>query len=134
MTWIKDEEYENLFYKTKEFNGFKYYLGITVDNTYKSTKFFVQLSSGKKRKELEIFEEKENKSGGGFQALLWAKEEMLNFCYFFKEKYYMKEKAYLCVSWADNRRKKIYARTLLREGFYYGVIEGSEHLIKRIKL
>ena len=49
-----DKDYEGkVYYTTKDFNGCKYYLYISVYENSKSDKFWVSISSGKKRKEGE---------------------------------------------------------------------------------
>lgn len=59
---------------SRNFNGDIYTVLITVVYSYKSEKFWVAMSSGKKKAHREIFEDKEYKSKGGLEALLWAKK------------------------------------------------------------
>lgn len=130
MEWVKVPNMGETYYKTAVFNESTYYLEAYIESTYKTEKIWFALSSGKKRKELYIFEEKERKSKGGIQALLWAKKEMLGFIDFALNP--LNKKQYLCIRWADNRRRDIYARALMSEGFQFAVIEKEKVLIKKL--
>lgn len=61
MDWIKDKKYTNLYYISKQFNGFQYNAVMTLEESDKSVKYWFSISSGKKRKDFEIFEEKDTK-------------------------------------------------------------------------
>lgn len=130
MCWIKDNKYTNVYYQTKMFDKYKYNIFITLEETDKSLKYWIAISSGKKRKEFDIFEEKENKSLVGIKPLFWIKNEILEF-----PKYYTKgmtnKSQYICITWADNRRRNIYQR-LEREGFKFMNIGGEKCLVKKI--
>ena len=132
MNWIKDPKYINTYYTTEKFNGYQYNVLVIVEETDKSIKYWIHASSGKKRKEFEIFEDKENKSLGGIRALFFIKEAMFDFPRYFKERRYVGNKTcYLCVGWADNRRRKIYQR-LDKEGFQFMIEDGRKILMKKL--
>jgi hypothetical protein len=136
LVWLRyREQYEReegkVFYTCKEFNGCKYYLYVSVYENNKSDKFWISISSGKKRKDLHIFEEKENKSTGGLKALVWIKKSMLEFPNFYNRKNNSKKKQYICVSWADSRRRNIYQR-LIKDGFSFSIDDGEKILIKKL--
>jgi hypothetical protein len=133
MDWIKDPQYTNTYYTTKKFNGYQYNVLIITEETDKSFKYWVHVSSGKKRKEFEIFEDKENKSLGGIRSLFWIKEAMFDFYNYITKRRNLYNKAvYICVGWADNRRRNIYQR-LEKEGFQFSMENGKKILIKRLK-
>lgn len=129
-SWIKDSKYEDTYYCSKEFNGCTYLIQIWIWKYSKSIKYWVGLSSGKKKKELDIFEDKSNKSTGGIKALLWVKNTILEFPEYYK-KYTEGKQEYICISWADNRRRNIYER-LKSEGFRFMIVDGKKCLIKKI--
>jgi hypothetical protein len=132
MNWIKDPKYIKTYYTTEKFNGYQYNVLVIVEETDKSIKYWIHASSGKKRKEFEIFEDKENKSLGGIRALFFIKEAMFDFPRYFKERRYVGNKTcYLCVGWAENRRRKIYQR-IDKEGFQYMIEDGRKILMKKL--
>jgi len=132
MEWIKDPKYTNTYYTTKKFNDYQYNVIIITEETDKSLKYWVHVSSGKKRKEFEIFEDKENKSLGGIRALFWVKEAMFDFNDYITERRNLKNKnVYCCVGWADSRRRNIYQR-LEKEGFRFSMEDGKKILIKKL--
>ena len=132
MNWSKDKRYNNVFICSEYFNGYKYTVEITVEDKIKSLRFWVAVSSGKKRKDLNIFEEKENKSLGGIKALFWVKKAILHFPTFYTEGWRTENtKMYICVTWADSRRRDIYKR-LEKDGFYFMQIDGNKTLIKEV--
>ena len=116
MEWNKLEKYVDCFYTSKEFNGYTYNVIISVEKTDKSVKYYVAVSSGKKRKEFDIFEEKENKSFGGISALFWIREAIYDFPDFYSRNVDGRRQ-YICIGWADSRRKKIYKKYLEKGGF-----------------
>jgi len=130
MNWIKSTEYYDTYSCTEYFNEYKYTILIWVEKSHKSVKYWMGVSSGKKRRELEIFEEKEDKSLGGIEALLWVRNCFFDFPLFYAP-YVKGRKEYLCVSWADTRRKNIYKR-LEKYGFRFMVDQGQEVLIKKL--
>lgn len=87
MDWIKDTRYTNLYYVSKQFNGFTYNAVMTLEETDKSVKCYFSASSGKKRKEFEIFEDKDSKSFGGIKALFWLRDCLLDFPTFLRQNY-----------------------------------------------
>jgi hypothetical protein len=132
MDWIRDKDYEGkVYYTTKDFNGCKYYLYMSVYENSKSDKFWVSISSGKKRKDFHVFEPKENKSTGGLEALVWIKNTMLEFPEFYNSHRKITKSQYICVSWADSRRRDIYQR-LTKEGFVFTIDEGEKILMKKL--
>jgi hypothetical protein len=132
MEWIKDPLYTNTYYITEKFNGYQYNVLVITEETDKSVKYWVHTSSGKKRKEFEIFEDKENKSLGGVRALFWIKEAMYDFpIYFNKRRSVVNKREYICIGWADTRRRNIYQR-LEKEGFQFMVERGQKILMKKL--
>jgi len=132
MEWIKDPKYTNTYYTTKKFNDYQYNVIIITEQTNKSIKYWIHVSSGKKRKEFEIFEDKENKSLGGIRALFWIKEAMYDFPKFYADRRNIKElNTYICIGWADSRRRNIYQR-LEKEGFKFSMEDGKKILIKKL--
>ena len=77
--WVKSKIWLNTYEKTKNFNGYTYRVSIIVEETRKSLKFWASISSGKKREDLEVYEEKDVKSKGGIKALIWCKNTILEF-------------------------------------------------------
>lgn len=127
--WHKIDQWE---YQTFEiFNGYTYCLNIVVEENWKSLKYWVALSSGKKRKDLSVFIPKDSKSGGGIRALIWAKNKMMEFPEFYENKYYKPENSYICIYWADSRRRNIYQR-LERGGFKFFTEHGVKILRKKL--
>ena len=132
MKWIKDPQYTNTYYITKKFNSYQYNALVITEETNKSVKYWFQVSSGKKRKEFEIFEDKENKSLGGIRALFWLKDAMYDFPKYFSTRRNLGDKkVYICIGWADTRRRNIYAR-LQKEGFQFMIDDGRKILIKKL--
>ena len=131
MEWeLKERDYYYELYTTsKEFNGDVYVASVQVYRTLKSDKFWFHVSSGKKRKHFEVFEDKEYKSHGGMKALFWIRDAMYDFPKFYKNHY--NKKQYLVVGWADTRRRNIYSR-LQKEGFQFMIDEGRKVLIKKL--
>lgn len=132
MEWIKDDKYTNVWYTTKKFNGYQYNVLVIPYQTDTTIKYWIHTSSGKKRKEFEIFEDKENKSLGGIRALFFIKEAMYDFPKYFAERKNLKNiTAYLCVGWADSRRRNIYQR-LEKEGFQFMIDDSRKILMKKL--
>lgn len=131
MEWIRDINYKNVYCISKKFNNYQYNVIITVfdETESKSIKYWIAASSGKKRREFEIFEEKETKSLGGIKALFWIKEAILDFPGYYGNPYGKAQ--YICISWADRRRRDIYKR-LKAEGFNFAMEDGSKILIKKL--
>lgn len=129
MEWIKNKDYHDTYYTEKYFNGYRYVVTIWFEVNSSTTRFWVMVSSGKKRKELSIFEDKEFKSLGGIKALLWVKGAVLSFPSFYEARFKDCNKKVICIRWADSRRRDIYTR-LKRDGFYFMHIDGEKTLIK----
>lgn len=132
MQWIKDPLYTNVWITTEKFNGYQYNVIVIPYQTNKSIKYWIHVSSGKKRKEFEIFEDKDNKSLGGIRALFWIKDAMYDFPKFYAGRRSIKElNAYLMIGWADSRRRNIYQR-LQKEGFQFMIDDGRKILMKKL--
>jgi len=58
MNWKQDKADKRFFTCEKYFDKYKYVVEIFVEDKNKSSLFWVAVSSGKKRKELEIFQSK----------------------------------------------------------------------------
>jgi len=133
MSWNKHPDYTNVFIYEKIFNKYTYRIEVQVEQYAKTVRFWISLSSGKKRKELSVFEDKPNKSLGGIKALIWAKKEILNFPYWYTRSYITEDKkCFICIGWEDSRRRNIYER-LKKEGFYFMNIDKCKTLIKEIE-
>jgi len=132
MEWIEDSDYY-LWYTEEVFEGYTYRLSMSVHESSKSIKFWVGASSGKKRKDKNIYHDKENKSLGGIKSLFWIKRMMYEFPIYYTKMYPWKanKTKYICVGWADNRRRDIYQR-LQKEGFQFIIDEGRKILMKKL--
>ena len=130
MQWTKDPKYTNVWYTTKKFGKYQYNVLVIPEQTDKTVKYWVHASSGKKRKEFEIFEEKASKSLGGIRALFWIKEAMYDFPKYFSNRVGSRTE-YLMIGWADSRRRNIYQR-LEKEGFLFMVDNGNKILMKKL--
>lgn len=126
MNWVRVNK--DFYYIEKEFNGSVYRIEIYIWEYPKSIKFWVGASSGRKRKDREIFIDKENKSTGGIKALIWIKDKIFEFPKFFGSKI---KNQYICIRWSDNRRRDIYKR-LEKEGFQFTIDEGKKILRKKL--
>lgn len=132
MEWTKDPLYTNTYFTTEKFNGYQYNVLVITEETDKSVKYWIHASSGKKRKEFEIFEDKENKSLGGIRALFWIKEAMFDFPEYFSKRTNLKDKRqYILIGWSDSRRRDIYKR-LQKEGFQFTTVDGRKVLMKKL--
>lgn len=132
MDWTKDSKYTNVWITTEKFNGYQYNVIVIPEQTDKSIKYWISVSSGKKRKEFEIFEDKENKSLGGIRALFWIKNAIYDFPKFYAKRIGIsKLKQYLMIGWADSRRRNIYQR-LQKEGFQFMIDDGNKILMKKL--
>lgn len=130
MEWKRSKEYKDIYYTSEVFNGCTYMVTVYVEDMFhKSIRFWFGASSGKKRKNLEVFEEKRDKSTGGIKALIWIKNSMLSFPEYYSHN--EDKKQFICIQWSDNRRRNIYKR-LEREGFYFMQIDGQKTLIKEV--
>ena len=135
MNWIKDTRYNNVFTCSESFNGYKYTIEVTVEDKIKSLRFWIAVSSGKKRKELDIFEDKKNKSLGGLKALFWIKKAVLHFPTFYHKGWMTDNtRMYICITWADSRRRDIYEKFLEKDGFSFMNIDGKKTLVKEISI
>ena len=132
MTWEKDSMFTNVWTVKESFNYFTYKVTAIIDKTPKSDKFWISAGSGKKRKELDIWEEKPNKSLGGLKALLWMKRMVLDFPNYYVNSCFGREnkRRYLIIAWSDNRRRNIYER-LLKEGFVFTIQDNKKVLMKK---
>lgn len=133
MGWTEHKDYYRVYESSKVFNGCKYVIIIDIEMKEKSTRFWVAVTSGKKRSQRDQFEHKRDKSIGGMKALFWLRDEMLTFPAFFEKRYISRGlPMHICIEWADSRRRDIYER-LRKEGFYFMNIDGKKILIKNIK-
>lgn len=130
MDWMKDKNYTNVWITTKNFNGYQYNVLVIPEQTDKSIKYWVHVSSGKKRKEFEIFEDKEAKSLGGIRALFFIRDAMYDFPKYFSNRVRGRTE-YLMIGWADSRRRNIYQR-LEKEGFQFMIDNGRKILMKKL--
>lgn len=124
---------ESLDYHFTEFyvNEVKYRMEFYINLTLNSTKIYTSISSGKKRKLLNIFEEKGIKNNNGLKPLIIAKNIMYEFGCYYKKEWINYGDVFLCIQWSDNRRKNIYTR-LLKEGFRFTKVDNTTTLIKNI--
>lgn len=129
VIWVRVDS--DFYYIEKEFNGSVYRVEIYVWEYPKSVKFWVGASSGKKRKDRKIFIPKDNKSTGGLKALLWIKQMALEFPdYYSQHRWWIEnKKKYICIHWADNRRRDIYQR-LQKEGFEF-ILDGGKKILRK---
>lgn len=102
MNWIKDPRYKNVYYKKKQFGSVTYYAEVIKEDD----KAFFAISSGKKRRFLNVFEEKEEKNFEGLAPLLWAKSQIYTIKDIFSSNFTV------IIGWSDTRRQKIYTRFL----------------------
>lgn len=130
MDWERNTEFHNTYHCSKEFNGFTYVTSVFVEDNPKTVRYWVGASSGKKRKDLEVFDDKPEKSLGGIQALLWIKSCMEDFPKWYGYRV-RGRKQYICIHWVDSRRRDIYSR-LQKEGFRFMTIDGNKTLIKKL--
>ena len=130
MEWTKHKEYVDCYYTSREFNGYTYNTVISVEVSDKSVKYYVAVSSGKKRRDFDIFEEKSSKSFGGIRALFWIKEAMYDFPKFYS-RWVENRNQYICIGWADSRRRDIYKR-LEKRGFQFMIEGGRKILMKKL--
>lgn len=133
MEWKRENIDGWCVYNTyKNFNGVEYKLSITVYDFQKSIKYFVSLSSGKKRKDLDVYEDKPFVSGNGLSPLLWAKDTMFTFpSYWKRNRCSEKRKEYILVKAEDSRRRRIYER-LRKYGFIKELHFGEIMFAKRV--
>ena len=110
-------------YETKfEWNGITYYIIFLYIN---SDTYSVMLSSGKKRKELKIFEEKKNISFNGYEVLT----KVFNIVNIEFPKFYNSNLT-LVVFWADTKRRRVYKR-LENYGWRLSRVEGNLCYLKK---
>lgn len=100
---FREDKEQEIVFATTIINNIKY--RIQFHDHYVC--WYVSLSSGKKRRELDIYEDKLNKSRNSWQVVKWVLSAIDQFPY----------KGRIIIHWADKRRKVIYGRFLLRIGF-----------------
>lgn len=138
MNWILDTK-TDICYKIKKFNSTYYKLTMQVEHFNKTIKTWVSVSSAKKRKHLDNVEFEYDLEGvkrdGGIKALLWIKNEILNFYNDYNKDYKTElyDKLYICIHWSNNKRRNVYSR-LQKEGFYFMNDENCKILMKEIKV
>jgi len=133
MDWIEDKRYRDVYYKIKKFNTTTYRIEAIIQPNTKTLKTYFAVSSGKKRKSFTNFEADTLIRDGGMQALLWIKNEILNFYSFCNKVYRCEEfeKCFLYIAWSDTRRKRVYGR-LVKEGFQFRKDFNENYLVKEI--
>ena len=110
-------------YETKfDWDGITYYVMFSVFN---NDTYNVVLSSGKKRRELKIFEEKKSKSFNGIEVLI----KILNIVNIEFPKFYNSDLT-LVVFWADTKRRRVYKR-LENYGWRLSRVEGNLCYLKK---
>ena len=110
-------------YETKfDWNGITYYVMFSVFN---NDTYSVMLSSGKKRRELKIFEEKKSKSLNGIEVLI----KILNIVNIEFPKFYNSDVS-IAVFWADNKRRRVYKR-LENYGWRLSRVDGNLCYLKK---
>lgn len=128
VVWVRDKRWTGeVYYTTAVFNNCVYKLEVEIEVRSKSEICWVALSSGKKRKFLDTFEAKPQKSTGGVKALVWAKNILEKISELLAR---TDKKVYICIGWSDNRRRDIYSRYLT--DFHLGMINNRKVLIKCI--
>lgn len=129
---LKEEGYYDRYYKIKRFNNTDYKVDIMVEDLTKSIKMWIGASSGSKRKQIDSYQVDDVIRLGGVSALLWIKSEIFSFPKYYENKYKTNKKIYLCIEWSDNRRRDIYSRSLLKEGFRFSMQDNKKILMKKI--
>ena len=132
LKWTKDLDFEDTYYKIKKYGNTFYKIEIFLCTYSKSAKVWASVSSGKKRKHLESFEENNYSRDGGIKALVWCKEEILSIFKFIEHIYNIEGlNKYICIGWSDSKRRNVYSR-LEKEGFYFMVEDRLKILMKKI--
>ena len=103
-------------------NGVKYYI---LFNYWSEKTFSMFLSSGKKRRELRVFEEKESISFNGIKVLL----KILNIINVEFPKFYNSDVS-IAVFWADTKRRRVYKR-LENYGWRLSRVDGNLCYLKK---
>lgn len=85
------------------------------------THWNVKLSSGFKRRELSIYENKTTKSRNTFEVVKWALNTLNNFPY----------KGRIVIYWSDGRRRRVYGRYLIPLGYQLTRFDGNLCYYKR---
>ena len=120
--FTKTEDYKDCYETKQQFGKDTYYLfGIVKDN-----RVWFLMSSGNKRKYIDIFEEKDYKSKAGVSGLIWARDAMLTFTNQYPKLGITK----LCLGASDSRRWRIYKAKLNKYGFFQERYEGKMILVK----
>ena len=110
-------------YETKfEWNGVTYYI---MFSSFNNDTYSVMLSSGKKRKELKIFEQKKNISFNGYEVLT----KVFNIVNIEFPKFYNSDVT-LAVFWADTKRRRVYKR-LENYGWRLSRVDGNLCYLKK---
>lgn len=131
--WVIEERQWYTWNLFEKIDGTTYRLNCYVDATEKTVKFWFGMTSGKKRSDLDIYENKEYKAKGGLKALVWAIKEIHNFPELYRKSHpqHSNLQSYLCIKWADSRRRQIYSR-LERYGFKFMHDRGELILMKKL--
>jgi hypothetical protein len=123
-SWIKSEDYSNYFYKIFKVNSTYYKVGVTKELYSNSVRFWIELTSSRKKKLLNINKrlgnsdyESNKDSDGGIRALVKALEiieDISNSKLLLRSTYGFKR--YITIGWYDSKRKRVYSR-LLNKGY-----------------
>lgn len=112
------------FMKEEMKNGYEYYVVLGIANKKRYLKEFMLGT-----RDLTSFET----GKCGVEGLLWAKNQIIKFEAFIKDKHYKNELISIVVQWADRRRKKVYIRSLKPLGYRLVNRYGEWCLYKKIK-
>ena len=105
---------------------------IEFQEDWSKSKYFynIYLVTSHKRKQADfIYGQQTGKDG--LKGLLWAKDKIIEFEEYIKQKYSDIPIIIYCC-WTDNRRRNVYERGLRKLGYKYNFIFGSKALSKTI--
>ena len=67
--------------------------------------------------------------------LFWIKKAVLHFPTFYHKGWMTDNtRMYICITWADSRRRDIYEKFLEKDGFSFMNIDGKKTLVKEISI
>lgn len=115
--WNEEVDEDYVYFKLNKFNNTFYKFRVEIEFTDKTIKAYISASSGRKRKDLEIFEPRSEKPKGGIKALMWLKKELYELPKFLKDQFKVENfRVYICVGWINSQRRRVYSR-LEKEGY-----------------
>lgn len=134
---MEDEDGYKTYYKMKLMKN-KQTAGIFFHRSYykDETHFDVGFAVANKKKDVKAWYVGEgdltlNQTGKcGLEALTWAKQQIIEFENYIKEKYSGKKS--ICVGWDDSKRKRVYLRGLQGLDFKLGLHAGYKELFKDV--